>query len=630
MVKISCPYCGLTRTIPKEKAPKKPVKAHCHRCKHTFPVDPAKLQPVDPQRELVESARTAARASQETQQSQAPSSAETEPTTHTGLGGSPESIGHLFTMTWGIFSSRFFTLFGLYLLLFLLILVPGGILGGGTIALTQFIPGMEWLVVPAGSLLAALAVTYGMFWGYGAFIHAVIDQECGFKEALRRGREQVWSFLWALSLSSFLIVGGYLLFFIPGILFSVWFLFVPFIIAVEQERGMDALLKSYEYIKGFSMNSFFKLFILTLVCGAIGAIPIAGPFLSLLTTPFTLVFFFVMYYDLQQIKGNRPIEASRGRKTKWILAGSIGYIVLPIIIFALFGGTIFSGLMFAMNSSDFKFTPPVVQSPPRPATPSVKKESPQASIPPAKVLESNATLTISTLKVDPGENIVIKFHGIDEPAPKDWIALFPVDAPNQEYGEWEYLGSKKNGAVTFIAPARPGVYEARLFLDWPTGGYHAAARSTKIYVGEITPTTTVQTAPPPKPSSPLDKFRPKNGQTADSAPTSFSASVADPAQLYIYVFAINYTGEVRLNGESFYELKGEQDMSYNYTGQGKLKHGENVFDVNFNTLPDDPWTTKIEIKVYSYDFNSKKETIVAKWETKKPNGNEQITLNLTP
>jgi uncharacterized membrane protein len=627
MVKISCPYCGLSKTIPRDKAPSKPVKANCPKCKHQFPIIPEKLQPAVP---------ATAQQATETPVAATPSAPPPKPPTkdidpHAGLGGSPESIGNLFTQSFGLFASRFFILFGLYLFMFVMVLVPGFIFGGGTAFLVPMLPALTWLVIPVGGLITTIVLTYFLFWGYGAFVHAVIDQGCGFGEALKRGREQVWSMCWALSLAGFMIAGGYFLFFIPGIIFGVWFLFVPFIIAVERERGMNALLKSFQYVQGHWWNTFLKLFILTLICGAIGVIPLIGWILSLVVTPFMLAFVFIMYYDLQQIKGTHPVNASTGRKAKWLAVGSIGYVVLPVVIIAMTGGAFFSTLMMGLSNSNMDFNIPQDQGvyQQQQQQPSTQQEV-QAAPPPQKVLDSNATINVTKTKVDPGATLFINFNGIDEPAPKDWIALYRIDDPNDQYGEWEYLDSKSNGTVSFLAPGEPGIYEARLFLDWPSGGYHVVDRTEQIFVGDaaLTPKPAVQTE---KPASPLDKFRPKNQQGISSSATSFSGQVADPSQLYVYVYALNYQGSVQINGQEFYDIKGEKDMNYNYTGSGsQLKHGQNIIDVDYKAVPGDPWMTKVQVKIYTYDFDSGSESIIADWITEEPNGKAQIVLDLSP
>jgi len=48
----------------------------------------------------------------------------------------------------------------------------------------------------------------------------------------------------------FLGTGGFLFLIIPGIIFLVWFIFAQFIIFAEDDRGMNAILKSKEYVRG--------------------------------------------------------------------------------------------------------------------------------------------------------------------------------------------------------------------------------------------------------------------------------------------------------------------------------------------------------------------------------------------
>lgn len=510
LVQISCPYCGLTKTLPRDKAPSRPVTANCPRCRHKFPIKPEKLKPVPQQ---PQQPPQQPRPTPRPQPSVQPSRSAEEPDPHAGIGGSPESIGRLFSQSFALFSSRFLTLFGVYILAIIMALVPGLLVGGGTALLFPVLPGLNWLIIPLGGLLAAAVSFYFLFWGYGAFIHAVIDQDCGFGLALQRARGQVWSFFWTLSLSAFLITGGYFLFFIPGVVLTVWFLFVPFIIAVESERGMDALLKSYHYVRGHWWNSFFKLFILALVCGGVGAIPLVGPFLSLLITPFMLVFFFSMYYDLRQIKGTHPVRAATGRKAKWIVAGSLGYVVLPVFILLTAGGTFFNALMTELPGRATGFGLEQFQGARQPrqqartqADDGSQRDSTTQS-PPQKVLESTATLSVTRTQVEPGATIFINFNGIEDPAPKDWIALYRIDDPNENYGQFDYLGSRPSGTMTFLAPSRPGVYQARLFLDWPDGGYHDVARTAEIRVGDM---PNASPGPNREPASPLDKFRPKD------------------------------------------------------------------------------------------------------------------------
>src|SRR3989344_4397532 len=54
---------------------------------------------------------------------------------------------------------------------------------------------------------------------------------------------------WVNILTTLVVFGGYLLFFIPGILLSIWLAFSLIIASIEDVSGMDALVKSREYTR---------------------------------------------------------------------------------------------------------------------------------------------------------------------------------------------------------------------------------------------------------------------------------------------------------------------------------------------------------------------------------------------
>ena len=46
-----------------------------------------------------------------------------------------------------------------------------------------------------------------------------------------------WAFIWILSILGFIVMGGFLLFIVPGVIFTVWFAFAQFILAERTKRG---------------------------------------------------------------------------------------------------------------------------------------------------------------------------------------------------------------------------------------------------------------------------------------------------------------------------------------------------------------------------------------------------------
>ena len=93
-----------------------------------------------------------------------------------------------------------------------------------------------------------------------------------------------------------------------------------------------------------------------------------------------------------------------------------------------------------------------------------------------------AILTGSPSSAKPGDEITLTFKG----APgnlQDWVTLVPVGAVKELYGEWYFLGGKREGQLSFRAPKKEGDYEFRLFADWPAGGYEVLATSNVVRVG---------------------------------------------------------------------------------------------------------------------------------------------------
>jgi hypothetical protein len=57
----------------------------------------------------------------------------------------------------------------------------------------------------------------------------------------------------------------------------------------------------------------------------------------------------------------------------------------------------------------------------------------------------------------------------------DWITLVREAAATNTYAEWHYTGGGARGIMTF-AGLPPGRYEARVYFDWPRGGYEVRGR----------------------------------------------------------------------------------------------------------------------------------------------------------
>ena len=163
------------------------------------------------------------------------------------------------------------------------------------------------------------------------------------KELLRKGWSIVWSY-WVLSLlSSLLIFGGILLFIVPGIIFSIWFAFAMYILVIEGTKGMDALVKSREYVRGNWWGVFGRIALVSIIVWIVvwvftlffqgseneGIGGIVQFVISILLTPFTVIYTYLMY---ESLKKNKPEVASStpssGSKRLYSIIAVLGFLLM--------------------------------------------------------------------------------------------------------------------------------------------------------------------------------------------------------------------------------------------------------------------------------------------------------------
>ncbi len=261
-----------------------------------------------------------------------------------GAGGKGDlsDPGELFRRAWEIYKRRAGVLTALYIISFLLLAGAFGFcLGAGYLLSLVFHWGRK--VLPAaGAVTGLIAGSIFFTRGLAAVTYAVADEALGIRDALRQGGAVIWSFMWLISLLGYIIPGGFLLFIIPGVIFSVWFAFAQFIFVAEGVKGMDCLLKSKEYVRGLWFEVFLRLFLVWIASVVIGSLPILGPILSLLFVPYLLIFVWLLYREVKALKVDVAYSAAAADKLRWIGAATLGYLALPLFVLCLMGASIMS------------------------------------------------------------------------------------------------------------------------------------------------------------------------------------------------------------------------------------------------------------------------------------------------
>ena len=111
------------------------------------------------------------------------------------------------------------------------------------------------------------------------------------------------SFVWISFLVGLCVLGGFILFIIPGIIFATYFSFSNYILVSENKKGKLALIESKRLVKGNWWQIFGRLLTVGIFAAIISWIPFLGSFINIFfTTPFIYIYTYLMYEDLKKIK----------------------------------------------------------------------------------------------------------------------------------------------------------------------------------------------------------------------------------------------------------------------------------------------------------------------------------------
>ncbi|MBI4100273.1 hypothetical protein HY439_00840 [Candidatus Microgenomates bacterium] len=200
-------------------------------------------------------------------------------------------------------------------------------------------PGLLFFLIPL-TVIIIIATIAVQFWSEAALIFAIngAGEKIGVKDSYQKGRSKIIPLFLLSLLSGLIVMGGFIFFIIPGIIFSVWFTFSRYLLVLENTGGLGALLKSREYVRGKWWPVLWRLFVLGLFNGLFYIIAaIIFPFLNLFTNlfigPLTSVYLLLLYKHTKSIKGEMAVIAGK-TKLILILAGIFGFLIIPLSIVA--------------------------------------------------------------------------------------------------------------------------------------------------------------------------------------------------------------------------------------------------------------------------------------------------------
>lgn len=254
---------------------------------------------------------------------------------------------------WILYRSRLGTFLGVMITPMLVLIglsavLAGGGLLGSTLLSSKFAAGGIGLLILL-AIVFFLAIFISQAWGQTALLYAIKDSQerIGVRESYRRGWHKILSYLWLSFLVGFITIGGFLLLIIPGIIFTVWFSLAMFVLVAEDLKGMNALLKSREYVRGIWGGIFWRFFFIGALYLIISSVPvfifsflkiplgaeISRFVIGLFLTPLVMTYSFLVYSNIKAVKGEITFAPTRGQRTTFGVIAILGILAIPAFIF---------------------------------------------------------------------------------------------------------------------------------------------------------------------------------------------------------------------------------------------------------------------------------------------------------
>jgi len=165
---------------------------------------------------------------------------------------------------------------------------------------------LDPLTIASMVLLGIFMLIWGMWFNIiqiQASSNVVKGLTGGLKELMQSSWKRLWKYFLAISLTLLIIFGGMMLLVVPGIIFSIWFVFVSLIISLEDVKVKDALAKSKELIKGKVQAVFGRMFVFALLAFVVQLIlrfvPYVGQLVFLAISPFFAFLGYLLYSEVK-------------------------------------------------------------------------------------------------------------------------------------------------------------------------------------------------------------------------------------------------------------------------------------------------------------------------------------------
>lgn len=190
-------------------------------------------------------------------------------------------VTEIISNTWQYYSENFKKIAPYMLML----LAPNfiiGISGIILIYLDQFANSGIYVLINNLMALSILAVclllTLWISLALAKNLAAIVTKKdfINYKESFSITSHLIWPTVYTSLLVALVVIGGTLLFIIPGIIFYIWYSFTYYAVIFEEKKGLDALASSKEIVSGRWWSILWRLLVPNLFFAVIFAVLISA------------------------------------------------------------------------------------------------------------------------------------------------------------------------------------------------------------------------------------------------------------------------------------------------------------------------------------------------------------------
>ncbi|MSU54403.1 MAG: hypothetical protein EXS48_00995 [Candidatus Staskawiczbacteria bacterium] len=155
------------------------------------------------------------------------------------------------------------------------------------------------------TFLMVLIILAISFWIHIAIFYLIKqkDSVLDAKSLLKFFWSKIIPSAWVILLSGIICIVGFILLIIPGIILYIWFSFALYVFVFEDAKGMQALYKSKDLVKGYWWPVFGRLFLFGFLTAFISSVPVIGDLVNIFfMIPLGVIYAYFIYENLKTVK----------------------------------------------------------------------------------------------------------------------------------------------------------------------------------------------------------------------------------------------------------------------------------------------------------------------------------------